>query len=680
MKKIFNLIVTLAALIVIAPVAKAQDYIDTGNGIAYSKTISKPDNNGVYTITLESFVTGSVKVTNKSVPVDLILVLDVSSSMTDPYGSTTRIQALKDACRAFIKSIYENDANARAIDSNYAGNRIAIIPYAKNLLTTTQFTQVNTGAAIDAGRAQGSSSLYAAIYNLSTTQGTRPDKGLAEAHQYLQSLNDDSTRNGSTRVVVLFTDGCPSESGSYSFTCEFAASTVNDSYDIKITDKAKLYTIGLFNTSATQWSTVRDYVLDYMNYASSNFPDANATYTETGGSGGGGGSNAARIVGTITYSGIGDGRTSQNYSTDGSSGFFRMASDDPSSLSEIFTSIADSEGGSAIAADENSITEIDIVSASFTLPKGATEADIKVYTAPCIGKEGDYLKFGPDTLAPNRKDVYEKLDANNKGTGEFYDIDNSIEVELSSSIAGSTKNDLIEAKNFDYASNWCGPVTNGGITTYHGNKLILKIPVKMDSTAVGGPNVATNAKGSGIYINGVNQVEFESPTVSLPINIFINKIGLDVGESSKFTIERAILPDDWVKPEKSTDAAYDALDWEPVTSVFVTRHKGQGITDPITKVMGLPSVNSSEEEFVYRVVEDNWSWSYNIVPNDRNTTDQLETNPFKFYNEKKVDIDTKVRHAESKATNTFVTGDGDKYDDSKDNGRTVITVTTGNAE
>ena len=103
--------------------------------------------------------------------------------------------------------------------------------------------------------------------------------------------------------------------------------------------------------------------------------------------------------------------------------------------------------------------------------------------------------------------------------------------------------------------------------------------------------------------------------------------------------------------------------------------RGQGINDPVTKVRGLPSENGAKQEYVYRIVEDtNWAWSYgnHTIINGIYTSDQLVTNPFKFNDVKKEG--TKVRHAESKATNTFKEGGHDEYDDSKNNNRTVIIV------
>lgn len=58
------------------------------NGIAFAKRATVNDN-GTYTIDLESFVTGEVTQTFEAVPVDVVLVLDVSGSMSDHIKSYT---------------------------------------------------------------------------------------------------------------------------------------------------------------------------------------------------------------------------------------------------------------------------------------------------------------------------------------------------------------------------------------------------------------------------------------------------------------------------------------------------------------------------------------------------------------------------------------------------------------
>ena len=65
-------------------------------------------------------------------PLDIVLVLDVSGSMDDPMGSadsTKRIKALKDAVNSFIDgSAKVNDQRA---DVNKQ-NRIAVVKFAGN--------------------------------------------------------------------------------------------------------------------------------------------------------------------------------------------------------------------------------------------------------------------------------------------------------------------------------------------------------------------------------------------------------------------------------------------------------------------------------------------------------------------------------------------------------------------
>lgn len=56
------------------------------NNLTMNKTV-KPNKNGTYTVRLESYATGSVSTTQTPVPMDIVLVLDVSGSMTDEIAS-----------------------------------------------------------------------------------------------------------------------------------------------------------------------------------------------------------------------------------------------------------------------------------------------------------------------------------------------------------------------------------------------------------------------------------------------------------------------------------------------------------------------------------------------------------------------------------------------------------------
>ena len=252
-------------------------------------------------------------------------------------------------------------------------------------------------------------------------------------------------------------------------------------------------------------------------------------------------------------------------------------------------------------------------------------------------------------------------------------------VDVDDAIRVSTTGNVVDVTGFDYSNNWCGYVEDlQGNKKYQGHKIIIMIPVKMSEDAVGGPNVATNTEKSGIYLPGQDPqtdapvIAFPIPEVSLPLNIWIQKNGLQKGESAKFIIQRTTTPN-------------NADSWVDVTSVFVTRPGVNSSTDdenPVVKLMGLPATDSSNAPFTYRVVEDAWDWSYSLesITDDNGTsiregterfayTYKLQNNPFIFTNVKKSGDNLKViRYAESKVTNTFNSATTTKvYNDSKEN-------------
>lgn len=65
-----------------APVTKTA----SDKNLTMNKTV-KPNKNGTYTVRLESYATGSVSTTQTPVPMDIVLVLDVSGSMGDKIAS-----------------------------------------------------------------------------------------------------------------------------------------------------------------------------------------------------------------------------------------------------------------------------------------------------------------------------------------------------------------------------------------------------------------------------------------------------------------------------------------------------------------------------------------------------------------------------------------------------------------
>lgn len=685
MKKIYNILLATFALFAFAPAINALDddppYTDEG-GLCYSKTISEPNTDGVYTITLESFVTGSVTITNESIPADIVLVLDNSGSMAG-----TKLANLKTAVKAFIDAIqhndlYDKDGNRRKDENDQPtslGNRISIVKfglaryyggtasiqnpgdhycnnpsgyqqwnegtYSQNnrpynctevrlgftkTATNTKTVENPSAAALTADV----QTLKDAVDGMRAGGATAADYGMNLAQMLINSLNNDASRNGSARTVVFFTDGSPTHSDG--FVNSVANAAISYSNQIKISGAAdahpQVFSVGVFDTTNPGTN-----VTTFMNRISSNHEGATGMGTNQGG--------------TVV-----------------SDKFYTNASGGSVDLTEVFQTIAHAAGGSDKDLTNATVANVDIVSASFMLPPGTDPSKIKLYTAPYLGTQdaNGYLEFGDKIPKGQNTATYRERVKDADGTVHFEGdpklVDAGLKAELAASVQGG-KNDKIIVTGFDYANNFCGEDDLQPNPGYNGHKIIIEIPIMMDTEAVGGPDVATNAPGSGIYVNGENIITFKSPEVSLPVNIHIRKEGLREGESAKFTIQRKYV--------KDSDAPGGSNPWVDVTSVFVTRHEGQdedGEDAPITKIMGMPSVDKNDKPFVYQIVEDNWSWSYTSAAATPTTSDLLVTNPFIFTNTKKDGIDYKVRHAESKATNTFKTGVTNvQYDDSKKN-------------
>lgn len=610
-------------------------------------------------------------------------------------STITRIAALQQAVNEFIDAIYENDQEVKRLEPSYPGNRIAIITYDNNAYTLTNRTQGSGNSSRYRWTENGTanwfnisdnnvrSRLKNSVNNITRHNWTRPDLGMAEAIDDLLSGDTEATskRSNANLTVVMFTDGVPAHSQGTGNTFENpdANKAIHQGYLLKHDYKASLFTVGLLNLNSTSNDVKKG--IHFLDLLSSNYPDANITDNNS----------AWNVSGnTVTVENISGGAASDK---DPEGNYFQLV-DENTNLSSIFAEISKQSGGSANESLSAATSTLDIVSSSFMLPANADKTSIKVFTAKCTSADvdNDVYAFATEVQVPNSDDTYNIYNSQGVVVQTKY-VDNDIDVALGKDSNG---NDKIEVTGFDYSNNWCGPVTLNGTNTYQGHKLIIMIPVKMNPDAVGGPNVETNAPGSGIYVNPDDPeplITFDSPTVSLPVNIYLEKRGLDPGESAKFKIERAIIPD-----EENWNPA-NLTDWSYVSTVFVTNGPSTKISKngyPLIQVRGLPATITVDENedgqpdvgtdgkiiqlpVVYRITEENWAWSYDIsgsedFPNPQYTVTSKVDNPFSFNNGKKENIDVIIRHAESKATNVFkAVGEGEaneRYDDSKTNDRT----------
>ena len=572
-------------------------------------------------------------------------------------GNTwTRLRELRSAVAEFIDILYRND---NEYGSTPLGNRLSIVTY-----QTSSASQLISGW-VPVTNADGSrdETLLKALAGKSASGATPTDKGMTEAVNVLSGI--PSTRD-SKRTVVLLTDGLPGNVSSWTdANCmPTATGCISQAYLAKQTYGATVFSVSIYPGTYTEGMTT------FLECTSSNYPNANPAN-----------SNSFEPKGDRL--------------PDDKAIYTKI---NPTSLTDLFAEIASMSGGSGANLTSASST-VDIISHSFKFPDNFDASQVKIFTAGLLtinnlGEANEEYVFGEEILSGFSPDKYKVYHPTTGAYMGEYFVDehqgDGIHGEgLKAEIVTMNGEPGIKVTNFDYKNNWCGPVKDkdGNISYYTGHKIIILIPIQMNPDAIGGPNVETNGDHSGVYLNnGQSYVEFKSPTVSLPVNIYIEKAGLVGVESAKFLIERAVLPDLPAGQDDYTQADILALtDWEYVTSVYVTNSDNYphdpDSGNPLVKVKGLPAtklVNGVQKGLVYRVSEEDWSWSYNKTgAKYQYTITGQSNNPFTFTNSKKTGIDQTVKHAESKVTNVFKSGvTNEVYDDSKTNTRTSGTNTT----
>lgn len=107
-------------------------------------------------------------------------------------------------------------------------------------------------------------SIDTAISNLSASGATRASYGMEMANNVFKN---NALRKGSSRVVVFFTDGEPGQKG---YETNEAGRAIAQAYATKKTYDAKVFSVGMFDNPST-------HVGKFMDYVSSNYPNANAS-------------------------------------------------------------------------------------------------------------------------------------------------------------------------------------------------------------------------------------------------------------------------------------------------------------------------------------------------------------------------------------------------------------------
>lgn len=473
--------------------ARAPSLADTGetqdDGLELTKTVT-PKADGGYTVHLEAHPTGTVTTSTTTKPCDIVLVLDQSGSMADNFSgeetdneADTRQYAMKQAVNTFIDNV------AKKAKDEDVEHRIAIVKFAGDSTNTVGDTTYKDGmyrynysqvvkelTAVNDANGANATTLKTAVNQLQAKGGTQTQNGLNHAQRLLSSV--DSARD-SSKVVIVFTDGMPGDSG---FDANVATSAIASAKSMKDAG-VTVYTVGIFtganvdqlygdtgfryNSNGSVGSYWANWITSdgidvpagnrFLNYVSSNFKNASE-------------------IGLKSYD-LGCGWVVTKNFTRDKTGYYMTASNS-TVLNNIFTSISQTIGTANIDLGSETVIK-DIVTPYFTVPQNA--GSIRLSTAAYNGSA-----FGAPVAA---------------------------DPSVTAAIDPATR--AVNVTGFDFNQNYVS--TNAKADGTFGKKLIIEFDVSVEAGFLGGNQVPTNDGQSGIYAEGTMIKAFDVPTQDVEV-------------------------------------------------------------------------------------------------------------------------------------------------------------------
>lgn len=201
----------------------------------------------------------------------------------------TKMKGLTNAVNGFIDATADQNA---LIADPAKQHQISIVKYAGNIRNSVGNETYHEGkyewnySQIVSDLTNNTTSLKNAVDNLRAVGGTAADNGMQLANTVL-TAEGHGARANAQKIVVMFTDGEPTEGNDQSFNSAVATRAIQNAKTLKDA-KALVYTIGVVNGAnpdANINTSTEDNINAYLHSVSSNYPKAEGYEGGWGGAG-----------------------------------------------------------------------------------------------------------------------------------------------------------------------------------------------------------------------------------------------------------------------------------------------------------------------------------------------------------------------------------------------------------
>lgn len=656
MKRTAYFSLLISCLLLLVPSALHAD--DDSGLLTHKEVVENAD--GTYTLNLSTYVTGETITTTEDVhvPVDAVLVIDLTDDMLNPLTSSPVIATRKNTGSTFnpnwVDSGFDNLDITKPqgyYSDQVAGGYPRSIRYANN---QWEYYEETFGSGWT--KIEGNSMFSHAIYK------SKLGAVMDAAFGFIDAVYNDAVANEVDSKISIVTFGGASSASvcadELSVTTSRSAlksiiSSLGQSDDgnlqgklqthfgmdaaagiltgvTRVSSKVAVLFTGTEYVGPTRRLGLGGWYDDYTNATSQFVDDAIS------------GAKSIKDIGGLVYSiGAYNGTPNTNtanmlkyissdypkaasWSAPGSpastTGYYQNAQSE-SDLSSIFTTIATetTTGGATVKMTE-SVLICDIITSNFVIQGGASASNITVWAIPHNG-----------TSFSTNPSQWKSLNVSPRNA-----LAPDLEVTVTSNTDGTKR---VNVTGFDFSTYWCG---SGRTATDPGYKLLIQIPIELSPNAPGG-NMNTNAAGSGVYIDDLPLQMYEIPNVVLP-SLVIQRTGLQPGESAVFIVTRCSMTD----PDAKTYPATFTADAGYSYRVVVT-NDGTSTSTPSVTLFG-------QKQAWYKVTEETqWAWpsqsqTQTVEQNHKFTSDTETQHTFTFSGSQK---EANIFHHETKATRTY---------------------------